>query len=72
MEHVRRALNAEESGEESSSEHEHRGSKELKRARRDLKLALAGKWDSSPEEQQRVVEILERAAADIIGKEPRG
>jgi len=72
MERVRRALNAEETGEEYSSEHEHKGSKELKRARRDLKLALAGKWDSSPEEQQRVVEILERAAADIIGEETRG
>ena len=72
MEHVRRALHAEESGEESAGEHERRGSKELVRARRELKLALADVWDCSPEEQQRVADILKRAAADIIGKEPRG
>jgi DNA-binding PadR family transcriptional regulator len=72
MERVRRALHADESGEESASEHERRGSKELVRARRDLKLALADVWDGSPEEQQRVAEILKRAAADIAGKEPRG
>jgi len=41
------------------------------RARRELKLALADVWDGSPEEQQRVAEILKRAAADIIGKGPR-
>jgi len=71
MERVRRALDIEEIGEESLSEQEHRGSKELTRARRDLKLALADKWDSSAEEQRRIVEILKRAAADIIGKKPR-
>jgi hypothetical protein len=36
------------------------------RARRDLKAALADKWDSSREEQQRVAEILRRAAAEIL------
>jgi DNA-binding PadR family transcriptional regulator len=66
MERVRRALDAEESGEE--SEHERRGSRELHRARRDLKLALADKWHSSREEQQRVAAILARAAAEITGK----
>src|SRR5271154_1300994 len=67
MERVRRALHAEESGEESATEHERRGSKELLRARRDLKLALGDKWDSSREEQQRIVEILKRATAEILG-----
>jgi len=72
MERLRRALSAEEAGEESSSEQEHRGSRELLRARRDLKSALADTWDSAPEEQQRILEILKRAAAEIRGKEPRG
>jgi len=36
------------------------------RARRDLKAALADKWDSSREEQQRVADILRRAAAEIL------
>jgi DNA-binding PadR family transcriptional regulator len=65
MDRVRRAMRAEETGEGSDAEHERRGSKELLRARRDLKLALADKWDSSREEQQRVVEILKRATAEI-------
>ena len=71
MERVRRALHIEEAGEESASEQERHGSKELMRARRDLKLALADKWDCSAAEQRRIVEILKCAAADIIGKKPR-
>jgi DNA-binding PadR family transcriptional regulator len=65
MERVRRAMRAEETGEGSDAEHERRGSKELWRARRDLKLALADKGDSSREEQRRVAEILKRATAEI-------
>jgi DNA-binding PadR family transcriptional regulator len=65
MDRVRRAMRVEETGEESAAEHERRGSKELQRARRDLKLALVDKWDSSREEQQRIVEILKRATAEI-------
>ena len=68
MDRVRRALRAEETGDESAAEHERPGSKELLRARRDLKVALADKWDSPREEQQRIVEILKRAAAEILGK----
>src|ERR1700693_1351227 len=68
MERVRRAMRAEESGEGSDAEHERRGSKELLRARRDLKLALTDKWDSSREEQQRVVDILKRATREITGQ----
>lgn len=66
MDRVRRALDAEESGEE--PDHERRGSRELHRARRDLKLALADKWHSSREEQQRIAAILARAAAEIAAK----
>jgi DNA-binding PadR family transcriptional regulator len=68
MDRVRRAMQAEETGAESPAEQERRGSKELQRARRDLKVALAGKWDSSREEQQRVVEILKRATTEILGQ----
>ena len=66
MDRVRRALDADEGGEE--PDHERRGSRELHRARRDLKLALADKWHSSREEQQRIAAILARAAAEIAGK----
>ena len=68
MDRVRRAMHADETGEGSDAEHERRGSKELLRARRDLKSALADKWDSSREEQQRVIEILKRATAEIQGQ----
>jgi DNA-binding PadR family transcriptional regulator len=65
MDRVRRAMRVEETGEESAAEHERRGSKELQRARRELKAALIDKWDASREEQQRVAEILKRATAEI-------
>jgi DNA-binding PadR family transcriptional regulator len=65
MDRVRRAVRAEEMGE-ADDDADERGGKDLMRARRDLKAALADKWDSSREEQQRVAEILRRAAADIL------
>jgi DNA-binding PadR family transcriptional regulator len=68
MERVRRAMRAEEIGEASDAGHERQGSRDLLRARRDLKAALADKWDSSRQEQQRIVEILKRATAEILGK----
>jgi len=67
MGRVRRAVRAHE---DSSPEYSAGGSKELDRARLELKRALADKWSSQPEEQQRIVAILERAAADIRGKAP--
>jgi DNA-binding PadR family transcriptional regulator len=68
MERVRRAMQAEETGDSPDVENGRRGSRELLRARRDLKAALAGKWGSPREEQQRIVEILKRAAAEILGQ----
>jgi len=68
MDRVRRAMQAEDTGGESGAENERRGSKELLRARHDFKAALAGKWDSSREEQQRIVDILKRATAEILGE----
>jgi DNA-binding PadR family transcriptional regulator len=65
MDRVRRALDADETGEDS---HERHGSRELHRARHDLKLALIDKWHSSREEQQRIAAILARAAVEIAGK----
>jgi DNA-binding PadR family transcriptional regulator len=67
MDRVRRAMDAEQAGEE-SSDHEPRGSRELHRARRDLKRALMDKIGSSKDEQQRVAMILQKAAAEIAGK----
>jgi hypothetical protein len=64
MDQVRRAMDAEQ-GEESESRF---GSKELHRARRELKQALIDKIGSSKEEQQRIALILQRAAAEIADK----
>jgi DNA-binding PadR family transcriptional regulator len=67
MDRVRRVLDAEDGGDESETDLERRGSRELHRARRDLKLALIDKWHSSREEQQRIAAILARATAEIAG-----
>jgi DNA-binding PadR family transcriptional regulator len=68
MDRMRRALDAEDVGDENEADHEGRGSRELHRARRDLKLALLDKWHSSREEQQRIAGILARATAEIAGQ----
>jgi DNA-binding PadR family transcriptional regulator len=67
MDRVRRVLDAEEGGEE-PADNERRGSRELHRARHELKKALMDKWHSPREEQQRIAAILSRAAAEIAGK----
>jgi DNA-binding PadR family transcriptional regulator len=67
MDRVRRAMHAEETAEGCDARHERRGSRELLRATHDLKAALAGKWDSSREEQLRTAEILKRATSEIQG-----
>jgi hypothetical protein len=59
-------MHAEETGAESAPGHERRGSRELLQARRELKAALAEKWDSSREEQRRIVDILKRATGEIL------
>jgi DNA-binding PadR family transcriptional regulator len=71
MDRLRRAMHAEETGEGDSEDrrgHERRGSRELMRARHELKAALADKWDSPREEQQRIAEILKRATTEILGR----
>lgn len=72
MDRVRRAMSGDAGREGSDTENERRGSKELLRARRDLKAALHSKWDSSREEQTRVADILARAAAKILGEDKNG
>jgi DNA-binding PadR family transcriptional regulator len=67
MDRVRRVLDAEDVSEE-PADSERRGSRELHRARHELKKALMDKWHSSREEQQRIAVILARAAAEIAGK----
>lgn len=70
MDHLRRAMRSEESGEDTVSD-ERRGSKPLLKARRALKSALAEGWNGSAEEQERIAAILLRAAEEISGKKPR-
>jgi DNA-binding PadR family transcriptional regulator len=62
MERVRSALRAGARDDESVRMS---GSKELLRAHRDLKSALAAKGEASLEEQQRIAAILQRAATEI-------
>lgn len=64
MDRLRRAMD--NGDDESLSERDGRGSKELRHARRDLKSALNDKAGSSKEEQQRIAEILQRATAEIL------
>jgi DNA-binding PadR family transcriptional regulator len=68
MDRVRRALHAQDAGEEPAADQERRGARELLRARRELQIALCDKWKSSREEQLRAAEILKRAAAEILGQ----
>jgi DNA-binding PadR family transcriptional regulator len=70
MEHLRRAMRSEETGEDTASD-DRRGSKPLLKARRALKSALAEVWNGSAEEQERIAEILLRAAEEISRKKPR-
>jgi DNA-binding PadR family transcriptional regulator len=68
MDRLRRAMDS--GDDESLSDRDGRGSKELRHARRDLKNALNDKAGSSKEEQQRVADILRRATAEILATPP--
>lgn len=72
MERMRRAFNTDEVAENvgagAGAEQERHGSKELRRALQDLRSALADKRNSSRDEQQRIADILKRAAAEISGQ----
>ncbi len=68
---ARQALSGADDSGEIGAEVAVRGAQELVRARRHLRLALDGQADTSPQERQRVAEILNRATAEILGREPR-
>lgn len=65
MDKLRRAFNADSDEEDFGSGRERGLARELKNARHALKAALAEKWGGSKEDQQRVAEILKRAAEEI-------
>jgi DNA-binding PadR family transcriptional regulator len=69
MDHLRRAMRSEETGEDTATE-DRRGSKPLQKARRALKSALAEAWSGSAEEQERIAAVLLRAAEEILRKKP--
>jgi DNA-binding PadR family transcriptional regulator len=69
LEHMRRIMRSAEGHEDEAGEAG--WSKNLKRARHALRSAVAEKWNASAEEQERVAEILKRAAQEIAAKEPR-
>jgi DNA-binding PadR family transcriptional regulator len=69
LEHMRRIMRSAQG--DASEPGEATWSKTLIRARHAIRSALAEKWNASPEEQERVAEILKRAAREITGKEPR-
>ena len=71
MQKVRRGMRADSGDEEAPGEGEPRqddASPELQVARYYLKLALSAKADAPREEQQRIADILRKAAADIRGQ----
>lgn len=72
MEHLRHAMRsrAERDGEELYPDDRRGAIEPLLRARRALKAALAEKRDSSPEEQERIADILRRAADAIARRTP--
>lgn len=74
MEHVRRVFAGEEAQPESERPSEEEegpragGSRELRAARRALKMALIEKRECSREEASRIAAILRRAAEEVRGK----
>ncbi len=71
LEHLRRIMRSSQGHDEAEGKEGGRGSKTLMRARHALKSALAEKWNASPQEQERVAEILTRAAQEISGRSSR-
>jgi DNA-binding PadR family transcriptional regulator len=69
LEHMRRIVRSAAGTDDESGEAG--WSKALIRARHALRSAVAEKWSASIEEQERVADILKRAAQEIAAKEPR-
>jgi DNA-binding PadR family transcriptional regulator len=69
LEHMRRVMRSAQGDEDESGDAG--WSKSLLRARRAIKSAVSEKWNAPAAEQERVAEILKRAAQEIAAKEPR-
>jgi DNA-binding PadR family transcriptional regulator len=69
LDHMRRIMRSARGDEAESGETG--WSKALLRARHALKSAIAETWNASAEEQERVADILKRAAQEIAAKESR-
>ena len=69
LEHMRRIMRSARGDEVETGEAG--WSKALIRARHALKSAVAETWNASAEEQERVADILKRAAQEIAAQEPR-
>jgi DNA-binding PadR family transcriptional regulator len=72
MDRLRRAMSAGATDDEPLSDNPSSGSKELRHAVRELRRAMEEKSNSPQDEQLRIAGILKHAAADILGKIPRG
>lgn len=68
VESLRRAMQA--GGRDRRAGDEARGSSPLMRARRALEMALDDRRSSSPQDQQRIARVLERALEEIGGAKP--
>ncbi len=70
MEHVRRAFEGDDASvaTDHDSAPRHGFGKALNEARRVLRAALVSRFDADTDEQNRVAEILRRAADEIVGK----
>jgi DNA-binding PadR family transcriptional regulator len=71
MERVRRALVG-AGGEDSPAVEAAPGCADLTRAQLEFREALAASWSGQPEDRRRLLEVLKRATAEILGKKQAG
>ncbi len=69
MERVKRAMVA---GEDASAFEAVPGCAELTRAQREFTQAFAASWNDLPADRRRLLEVLKRATAEILGKDRAG
>lgn len=72
MDRVRHAMNAGATDDGALPNNTLAGPQELRHAMRALSRAIEEKCNSARDEQLRIADILQHAAADIVGKIPRG
>ena len=59
-------------GEDSPAVEAAPGCADLTRAQREFREALAASWSGQPEDRRRLLEVLKRATAEILGKKQAG